>query len=66
MCNACGFRCCASDMFAGCGCDHCANSDCWDLDEDDESFDDCGDCDFSPSSAPLVPVRVMRCEAVRP
>lgn len=29
MCNACGFYCCASDQFEGCGCDHCEESACW-------------------------------------
>lgn len=28
MCNACGFLCCASDVFEGCGCDHCPEPDC--------------------------------------
>ena len=27
MCNACGFYCCASDSFEGCGCD-CPETDC--------------------------------------
>src|SRR5690349_21768545 len=30
MCNACGFLCCGSDMFSGCGCDHCKNQACHD------------------------------------
>lgn len=28
MCNACGFLCCGSDQFSGCGCDHCDEPDC--------------------------------------
>lgn len=44
MCNACGFYCCASDVFSGCGCDHCDCPECWTDDDeffgDDESFDD--------------------------
>lgn len=36
MCNACGFHCCADDAFAGCGCDHCHDPDCW---SDDDDFD---------------------------
>lgn len=35
MCNACGFLCCASDVFGGCGCDHCHEPACRDDDEDD-------------------------------
>lgn len=31
MCNACGFLCCASDVFSGCGCDHCGEEACLDL-----------------------------------
>lgn len=40
MCNACGFLCCASDCFEGCGCDHCGCSSCW---TEDDDFDDSGD-----------------------
>jgi len=29
MCNACGFQCCASDEFEGCGCDDCDDPACW-------------------------------------
>ena len=29
MGNACGFYCCGSDEFDGCGCDQCPCSDCW-------------------------------------
>lgn len=46
MCNACGFFCCASDMFGKCGCDHCPNPDCFD-DEDEfycDAIDDECDC----------------------
>lgn len=28
MCNACGFLCCGSDEFGGCGCEHCGEPDC--------------------------------------
>ncbi len=28
MCNACGFLCCGSDQFGGCGCEHCGNEAC--------------------------------------
>jgi hypothetical protein len=28
MCNACGFLCCASDEFGGCGCEHCGEPEC--------------------------------------
>lgn len=28
MCNACGFLCCASDVFEDCGCDHCPEPEC--------------------------------------
>lgn len=30
MCNACHNMCCGSDMFGGCGCDHCDEPECWD------------------------------------
>lgn len=36
MCNACGFKCCASDQFSGCGCD-CDNPECW------TKCDECGE-----------------------
>lgn len=39
MCNACGFLCCGSDQFGGCGCDHCACEDCW-SDEPDDTDDE--------------------------
>jgi hypothetical protein len=35
MCNACGFICCASDEFEGCGCDTCGVDDC---------LEDCQEC----------------------
>lgn len=41
MCNACGFLCCASDVFARCGCD-CDNPECWDIDEDEYDEPDQG------------------------
>lgn len=28
MCNACGFMCCGSDEFGGCGCNHCGEPEC--------------------------------------
>ena len=28
MCNACGFLCCGSDQFSGCGCTHCGCPEC--------------------------------------
>lgn len=28
MCNACGFGCCAWDLFSGCGCDCRYSADC--------------------------------------
>jgi len=39
MCNACGFLCCGSDLFEGCGCD-CPYQECWDIEEDDYEGDD--------------------------
>lgn len=41
MCNACGFFCCGSDEFDGCGCDQCPCSDCWP--DDDEFYCDSDD-----------------------
>lgn len=35
MCNACGFQCCGSDMFGGCGCDGCDCEECWSDDEEE-------------------------------
>lgn len=34
MCNACGFYCCASDQFEGCGCDTCGYEECLQLCEE--------------------------------
>lgn len=45
MCNACGNLCCGSDMFGGCGCEHCGFEECW---SDDEEFDT--DDDYSEPS----------------
>ncbi len=28
MCNACGFLCCGSDEFGGCGCESCGCDEC--------------------------------------
>ncbi len=39
MCNACGFYCCASDVFGGCGCEHCPCPECW-PDEPDEEYEE--------------------------
>lgn len=44
MCNACGFLCCGSDEFGGCGCDGCEEPDCWS--DDDDLFGDDGDFDL--------------------
>ena len=46
MCNACGFLCCGSDEFSGCGCDGCDEPDCWSDDDDffgddDDDYMDC-------------------------
>lgn len=61
MCNACGFLCCGSDEFGGCGCEHCGEEGCLRIckhcgenecdgycqsDVTDEEFD------FSPSALP--------------
>jgi hypothetical protein len=50
MCNACGFYCCASDEFGGCGCDHCYCSECWP--DDREEYED----DFDPIECKTVNV----------
>lgn len=39
MCNACGFYCCASDVFEKCGCDHCPCSACWPDEDNEDDFD---------------------------
>ena len=45
MCNACGFYCCGSDEFEGCGCDQCPCSACWpEVDEEEAEDGDCGCC----------------------
>lgn len=41
MCNACGFRCCAWDGFARCGCDDCECPKCW----SEEAYEDEFACD---------------------
>lgn len=49
MCNACGFFCCGSDAFEGCGCDQCPNSDCWPDDvfyDEQDGDDDCDEGDY--------------------
>jgi hypothetical protein len=51
MCNACGLQCCASDVFEKCGCDHCTNSACWDIEEDD--YADCAPRVVSHQNNPL-------------
>lgn len=60
MCNACGFYCCASDMFSGCGCDHCDNIECW-PDEDDDDYYNPDDYDIDAASRRRPR---LRCEAV--
>ncbi len=57
MCNACGFRCCGSDQFTGCGCYHCDEFECrFDDDEIDDGYDeddyDEDDYDFCPCRKP--------------
>ncbi len=49
MCNACGFVCCASDVFSGCGCDGCDCEDCW---SDDDA--DGPDCDHEDYEADIL------------
>ena len=48
MCNACGFLCCASDVFEQCGCEGCAVIECH------EKCEDCGRvlelCNCDPDS----------------
>lgn len=43
MCNACGFLCCASDVFEGCGCDHCECYECHSSDDDIDAAEDAMD-----------------------
>lgn len=45
MCNACGFLCCASDEFSGCGCNDCECEACWT--DTDEGCDECKVIDVS-------------------
>ena len=73
MCNACAFLCCASDVFEGCGCEHCPDPDCWDFDDaDDIDFgDEMNGLDDDEGGLPMAacgcrPARGFRCEAVRP
>lgn len=40
MCNACGFLCCGSDKFGGCGCDGCFEPECWTEADEDEGPDE--------------------------
>lgn len=64
MCNACGNLCCGSDQFDSCGCDHCPESDCWDIAEGDPD-DDIGDFDFEfPRCCPVQASRPLICEEV--
>lgn len=53
MCNPCGFQCCASDEFGGCGCEHCDHPDCYDLDaeEDGAGLEENDPIYFSPALA---------------
>lgn len=50
MCNACGFLCCASDCFEGCGCDHCGCSACW---SDEDFYDGADDYPFDEDTAAM-------------
>lgn len=45
MCNACHNMCCGSDLFEGCGCEHCDNPACWpEEDDDDEEYYERQEC----------------------
>ena len=61
MCNACGFLCCGSDEFSGCGCDHCEEPDCH-----SEICFNCGsrlcdgDCDIDDDGDPYDTARDTR------
>lgn len=49
MCNACGFLCCGSDQFGGCGCEHCRDEACLRLCKlcgKNECDGDCRDDDY--------------------
>lgn len=61
MCNACGFLCCGSDEFSGCGCDHCDEPDC----HSEQCFNGgqplCdGDCDIEEDGDPYDTARDRR------
>lgn len=45
MCCACGNMCCGSDMFGGCGCEHCDEPECWGVCEGCGQPDFACDCD---------------------
>lgn len=66
MCNACHFQCCAADCFYGCGCDSCANPDCWVDDEDEFGSDDEG-CDVMGErrGKQTRPIALDRCATAR-
>ncbi|GEP09877.1 hypothetical protein [Methylobacterium gnaphalii] len=71
MCCPCGFLCCGSDEFGGCGCDDCPDPRCQEqageaapvglpVNDDDELADD------MPLAALPRAIRRFRCEEVRP
>ena len=62
MCNACGNFCCGSDMFGGCGCDHCPEYECWPDDPDDENSDD---GDYNEYDEPVQGFICLPCGAGR-
>lgn len=54
MCNACHNVCCGSDMFGGCGCDHCECEECW---TDDNFEEDCAEIADRIANLPVTPER---------
>ncbi|MGU3540037.1 hypothetical protein [Methylobacterium sp. A54F] len=61
MCNACGFYCCGSDEFEGCGCDGFPEPACWEPDCDDVDFGDGMDVDDDDDGGVLMPLAACRC-----
>jgi len=59
MCNACGFLCCGSDEFNGCGCESCDEPGCWP--DDDDFFDEADDLYRLAPCCP--PARAFACDA---
>lgn len=55
MCNACGFYCCASDVFSSCGCEWCPMAACQ---PDDDEF---GDSEFDYECQHDKPVQGFIC-----